>query len=218
MGGAAAALGDATASDREEILAELKALHQLLARRSVSEIDHRDTRDLRLLRDDTDAIHVALGRTKRELAALHMAAVGESGSARMIRQLDAVAENAERATKQILDAAEAIDDSTNTLSASLKHEQELSLALDIQDNVLRIFEACNFQDLSGQRIAKVLATLKFVEQRIAHMVEVWGGIEALKDFAPDAAERGTQLHGPKLDGDEGHASQEDVDAMFALAS
>ena len=31
-----------------------------------------------------------------------------------------------------------------------------SLALDIQDNVLRIFEACNFQDLTGQRIAKVL--------------------------------------------------------------
>ena len=183
-----------------------------------ADLDRSEANDLRSLRNDTDAIHFALGRTKQELAALHLAALGESGPTRMVRQLDAIAENAERATKQILDAAEAIDDAANTLSASLKREQEQSLALDIQDNVLRIFEACNFQDLSGQRIAKVLATLKFVEQRIAHMVEVWGGIEALKDYAAAAErEHGNQLHGPKLDGDEGHATQQDVDAMFALA-
>ena len=134
----------------------------------------------------------------------------------MIRQLDAVAENAERATRQILDAAEAIDDAANTLSASLKREQEKALALDIQDNLLRIFESCNFQDLNGQRIAKVVATLKFVEQRIAHMVEVWGGIEAIKHHAA-SARQDHELHGPKLDGDEGHATQQDVDAMFKLA-
>ena len=104
------------------------------------------------------------------------------------------------------------------LSASLKRQQEQALALDIQDNVLRIFEACNFQDLSGQRIAKVLATLKFVEERIAHMIEIWGGIDAFRSYAAAAspsANGSAMLHGPKLDGDDGHVSQDDVDAMFA---
>ena len=123
-------------------------------------------------------------------------------------------ESAERATEQILGAAEDIEDAANTLSASLKRDQEKSLALDIQDNVLRIFEACNFQDLTGQRIAKVLTTLKFVEERIAHMIEIWGGIDAFKPYAAAAANdrRNALLHGPKLDDDEGHVTQEDVDA------
>jgi chemotaxis protein CheZ len=136
----------------------------------------------------------------------------------MTRELDAVAESAERATQQILTAAEDIEDAANTLSASLKRQQEQTLALDIQENLLKIFEACNFQDLTGQRITKVLTTLKFVEERIAHMIEIWGGIDAFQAYAETAAVDlggGALLHGPKLDGDEGHVSQDDVDAIFA---
>ena len=136
----------------------------------------------------------------------------------MTRELDAVVESAERATRQILGAAEDIEDAANTLSASLKRQQEQALALNMQDNVLRIFEACNFQDLTGQRIAKVLTTLKFVEERIAHMIEIWGGIDAFRTYTATAAtdlNGDATLHGPKLDGDDGHVSQDDVDAMFA---
>ena len=52
------------------------------------------------------------------------------------------------------------------------------------------------------------------------MIEIWGGIDAFKDLrrAPQReADRNKLLHGPKLDGDDGHASQDDVDAMFATA-
>ena len=87
-------------------------------------------------------------------------------------------------------------------------------------NVLRIFEACNFQDLSGQRIAKVLATLKFVEDRVTRMMEIWGGAEALSHYAAEARaareNANVLLHGPQLAGDSGHASQDDVDAIFAV--
>jgi chemotaxis protein CheZ len=176
--------------------------------------------ELRCLKDDTDAIHVALNRTKHEIAALHVTALGWPGPAQMTRQLDAVAESAERATQQILDAAEAIEEAANTLSASLKREQEHALALDIRDNVLRIFEACNFQDLSGQRLVKVLSTVRFIEERIAHMTAVWGGIDAFKDYTAAAVaerDRSARLHGPELAGDDGHATQADVDAMFRAA-
>jgi chemotaxis protein CheZ len=207
-------------AERKEILAELKALHDLIERRGPkpgSDMEACGADELRRLKSDTDAIHHAINRTKQEVAALHANAFGPP-PARVTRELDAVVESAERATEQILGAAEDIEDAANTLSASLKREQEKSLALDIQDNVLRIFEACNFQDLTGQRIAKVLTTLKFVEDRIAHMIEIWGGIDALKTYAAAAAtdlDRNAMLHGPKLDDDEDHVSQDDVDAMFA---
>lgn len=207
-------------AERKEILAELKALHDLLERRGPkpgADIESCSADELRRLKSDTDAIHDAINRTKQEVAALHANAFGPP-PARVTRELDAVVESAERATQQILGAAEDIEDAANTLSASLKREQEKSLALDIQDNVLRIFEACNFQDLTGQRIAKVLTTLKFVEDRIAHMIEIWGGIDAFKTYTAAAAadlERNNMLHGPKLDDDEDHVSQDDVDAMFA---
>jgi chemotaxis protein CheZ len=84
--------------------------------------------------------------------------------------------------------------------------------------VVRIFEACNFQDLSGQRIAKVLATLTFVEDRVARMLEIWGGRDAIKDFAAGAliepATETKMVNGPKLSGDPGHVSQDEIDAMF----
>lgn len=217
-GGALEGVGISPA-DRQEILAELKALHDLVERRSPTsgaDIDARGADELRRLKSETDAIYLALNRTKQEVAALHINAFGPA-PARVTRELDAVMESAERATQQILGAAEDIEDAANTLSASLKREQEKSLALDIQDNVLRILEACNFQDITGQRIAKVLTTLKFVEERITHMVEIWGGIDAFKPYAAAAADidRNTLLHGPKLDDDEGHVTQEDVDRMFA---
>jgi chemotaxis protein CheZ len=205
-------------ADRQEILAELKALHDLIERRRpASSANAYESDELRELKSETDAIYHALTRTKQEIAALHVNAFGPP-PARMTRELDAVVESAERATQQILGAAEDIEDAANTLSASLQRQQEQALALDIQDNVLRIFEACNFQDLTGQRIAKVLTTLKFVEDRIAHMIEIWGGIDAFRTYTAAATavpHDVATLHGPKLDGDQGHVSQDDVDAMFA---
>ena len=80
---------------------------------------------------------------------------------------------------------------------------------DIQDLVVRIFEACNFQDLSGQRIAKVLSTLNFIQDHVSRVLE-----ELRK---PSAARRdGAQLlHGLRLVSDDGHLSQTDVDELFS---
>jgi chemotaxis protein CheZ len=144
---------------------------------------------------------------------LHSGAFAE-GAARASRELDAVVQSTERATQQILDAAEGIDEAANTLSATLRHEHELVLTSDIREHVVRIFEACNFHDLSGQRIAKVLATLRFVEDRVTRMMEIWAGSAALRSCAAPISDR-PFVNGPKLDGDGGHATQQEIDAMFA---
>jgi chemotaxis protein CheZ len=203
---------------QQEVLTELKALRDLINSRSFptsdGDTEHVEVSALRRLKDETESIHRAIGRTKQEIAALH---VSGAGSERVARELDAVVEWTERATQQILTAAEDIDQSARTLAGLLQSEQETALANGIRDQVIRIFEACNFQDLSGQRISKVLATLKFVEQHVLSMMDIWGGRETFDAIAPPPPEGDSEaklLNGPKLDDDPGHVSQDDIDALF----
>lgn len=41
----------------------------------------------------------------------------------------------------------------------------------MQDHVVRIYEACNFQDLAGQRIGKVITMLIMLEERLVAMIQ-----------------------------------------------
>jgi chemotaxis protein CheZ len=247
-GGAASAASENAAAclQHQDVLDELKALRGLIEQRAPeapqvenepqpnsafksgskreskreSNRDQITLDDLTKLKNETDSIHRAVTHTMQELASLHFGAFANAGHARASRELDAVVESSERATQQILSAAESIDEAANTLSASLKHDQEQSLASDIRDHVVRIFEACNFQDLGGQRIAKVLTTLTFVEDRVARMLEIWGGRDALDHYVEEAlgapdGETKPPMGGPKLNGDPGHVSQQEIDAMFA---
>jgi chemotaxis protein CheZ len=63
-----------------------------------------------------------------------------------------------------------------------------------------------------------MLTMRFIEQHISAMMEIWGGVDAIRAHAPqimDTREGDARLlNGPKLDGDAGHASQDDIDALF----
>ena len=227
---AAHAARSAPAADtgsNQDILAEIKALRELIQCQAPvvppappqPGSDRMTIGELNKLKYETDSIHRAITRTMRELADLHFGVFNDGAEGGIAgRQLDAVVTGTERATQQILEAAEGIDDAANTLSAALKSAQEHALSTDIRDHIVRIFEACNFQDLTGQRIGKVLETLQFVENSVARMMEIWGGHEVVRGYA-DAlvAERPEKkfLNGPKLDGEAGHATQQEIDAMFA---
>lgn len=80
-----------------------------------------------------------------------------------------------------------------------------------------MYEACNFQDLAGQRIGKVIATLVMVEEQLAVMIENCNNVTgaARPDKAAEPQPSGDVLNGPRLDGAGGHASQQDIDLMFA---
>ena len=170
------------------------------------------------LKHELDLIQEAISKTKHEIATVHITGFQGPEMVRVTHELDAIVDGTEQATQSILAAAEEIDQAAASLSASLKNEHENNLAHDISDRVIHIFEACNFQDLTGQRITKVVATLKFIEHHIGHMMEIWGGIDAFKDADPEAfAERDADrnlVNGPKLDGETGHASQDEIDALF----
>jgi len=170
------------------------------------------------LKVELDLIYDAINRTKREIAVLHGKSFNGEEMAKVNGELGAVVGGTEEATQQILEAAEAIDNASSALSKVTSPDQQKILSEEIQERVVSIFEACNFQDLTGQRISKVMTTMKFIENHINVMMDIWGGVDAIKAHVPaivDTREGDDKLlNGPRLDGDVGHASQDDIDALF----
>jgi len=189
-----------------EIMHELAALRALLSGPSFRQSSESSA----LPRDEVERVASKLRLIRSTITGPGHEQPGANGSrspgaqpTRIANELDAVMQGSEQATQKILAAAEEIDQAANTLSAALKSESEQGLAQDIRDRVIAIFEACNFQDLTSQRVAKVMASLGRIEQQIARTLE-----ELARESAPP-------MHGPRLADDGGHVSQSDVDSMFA---
>ena len=170
------------------------------------------------LKVELDLIYDAINRTKREIAVLHGKSFDGNEMSKVTGELGAVVGGTEEATQQILEAAEAIDQAASALAKVNSPDQQKILSEEISERVVSIFEACNFQDLTGQRISKVMSTMKFIENHITVMMDIWGGVDAIRAHAPpiidDREGDAKLLNGPKLDGDAGHASQNDIDALF----
>ncbi len=202
----------ATAAIGASVSGEIAEAHALL------ETYRAQIEQCEKLKVELDLIHDAINRTKREIAVLHGTSFNGEEMAKVNGELGAVVGGTEQATQQILEAAEAIDQAASALTKVTSADQQQRLAEEIQERVISIFEACNFQDLTGQRINKVMTTMKFIENHINVMMEIWGGVDAIKAHAPpiiDTREGDAKLlNGPKLDGDPGHASQDDIDALF----
>jgi len=193
-----------------EIMRELRALRAALSIAAPLRADPNGGRAHGGVTELTSQLNLIASAIRGDgpapIAASRLAsAAAEAPLSRIDSELLAVVSGTERATQKILSAAEEIDIAANNLSAALSGKIEQDLAQDIQDLVIQIFEACNFQDLIGQRVAKVLTAMKFVEEHIARV------LEEIKTASVAAA----ALHGPRLDGDRGHASQDDIDAIFA---
>ncbi|WP_157961927.1 protein phosphatase CheZ [Acuticoccus kandeliae] len=152
--------------------------------------------------------------TKSEIGALQARNSADIGNNRAVDELRAVVSGTETATDAILAAAETIDGVVQPL-LDCKDEATRQNAQTVADCVLEIFQACNFQDITGQRITKVLDSLQFIEERIATMVDVW---RTTLESAPGEEKKEKTdrdlLNGPALETDRGVVSQDDVDALF----
>jgi chemotaxis protein CheZ len=205
-----------------ELLAEIKALRALVEPKEdaqrLLETYQVQLAEMQKLKNELVIIHTAITRTKQEIATLHVSGFTGEQASRMTHELDAVVSGTEQATQTILGMVEEIDGIASSMIDGEKEQDDKALGKEIQDRVVRVFEACNFQDITGQRISKVVNTWKFIEGHIGQMMEIWGGIDAFKDFIPDGPPEpegdDALLNGPKLDNDVGHASQDDIDALF----
>jgi len=167
-------------------------------------------------RDELTALRDVVARNTRTLMAL----INDGKDRRMARaagELAASVESMETATQKVLASVEAVDDCARVLVSALTDDYHHGLAQDIQDHVVRVYEACNFQDLAGQRIGKVIATLVIVEEQLVAMIENCNNVTdaGRPGTAAGSQPSGDLLNGPRLDGEGGHASQQDIDVMFA---
>ena len=116
--------------------------------------------------------------------------------AKVTGELGAVVGGTEEATQQILEAAEAIDQAATAMTKVNSPDQQKLLSEEIGERVVSIFEACNFQDLTGQRISKVMTTMKFIENHITVMMDIWGGVDAIRTHAPSDRRRSGRRRPP----------------------
>jgi chemotaxis protein CheZ len=199
-------------------LRELKALRAMVERRGAPSEPEPHMNEVQQLKSELQQLYETVKNTMQEFAALHAAGFEGGQMAGVTNELGAVVGSAENATQRILTAAETIDEHASTLSAGLRSDHQLGLAQDIQDGVVRIFEACVFHDLTGQRIAKVTAALKVVEDHVGRMITIWGGPDAFAEFIPAASKlRATcpLINGPRLGDETDHVDQSGIDAIFA---
>jgi hypothetical protein len=123
------------------------------------------------LRGDLVEMAEAIRRTKAEITAISPPGAAETRLASASQALDAVVRSTEQATSDILGAAEAVQEAAWTLRE--RHvEGEVCEALD--RHATAIYTACSFQDLTAQRIARIIYTLRYLEDRIAAMIAIWG--------------------------------------------
>ncbi len=159
---------------------------------------------------ELEALGCEVARAKREIASLRVDDINASHIPTATDELDAVVEHTATATNEILDVCETLE----TLQGKLCGEE----ARVVGDAVTRIYEACSFQDITGQRIGKVVSALKAIESRVsavtARFAPAAGQAAPAEEPAPDARTAGQRLAtGPQLP--TAAASQEDIDRLLA---
>lgn len=168
------------------------------------------------LKADLQELSEAIERTKQEIATLRSADPTNDKIATASEALRAVVGDTEYATNGIINAAEAIEDVAGRLRAELTGEAQTQVD-ELFEHATAIFEACNFQDITGQRITKVVNTMEFIDERVRKMMEIWGGDSAFASVSRGEEKGpptpGEELHGPAIDGD-GSIGQDEIDALF----
>ena len=128
-------------------------------------------------------------------------------------ELDAIVGATEEATNGILQAVEVIEGLTGEINPAIAEK--------ITEAVTQVYESCNFQDITGQRITKVVKALKHIETKVDALVAAFGDeIQKYRELHPEKSEEKEQpsadaalLNGPQMPDDA--AKQAEIDALLA---
>ncbi len=155
-------------------------------------------------------------RVRQEIAAINRPADQADHLFSMEDQLDAIVSATEKATDTIMESIEKNNELVERLRAKVGDDAEAQALIDqMVDNGMEVFEACSFQDITGQRISKVVKSMKYVETRVNAIIEIWGkkAVETTQVKA-ETTRQGDQalLNGPQLEG--GGISQQEIDKLF----
>jgi chemotaxis protein CheZ len=154
------------------------------------------------LLQELDSLGRIISTARAEVVALRAEGLDQSIIPSATDELAEIVSHTAQATHDILDACEQLE----ALQGVAPDKAEALMAA-----TTRIYEACAFQDITGQRIAKVVTALQLIEARIG---------KARASFAPEVgppassepAAPAVLLNGPQLPGNA--ISQSAIDALF----
>jgi chemotaxis protein CheZ len=159
---------------------------------------------------EVEELAATLASARAEIAALQADDITESHIPSATDELDAIVAHTAAATDIILECCEKLDVLGPTLTGEASQV--------VQDVTTRIYEACSFQDITGQRITKIVATLQSIERKVAHMIDVFGRDHFNSKAEPPAPQAGepsaaSLLNGPQLPA--AAMDQSTIDALLA---
>ena len=173
----------------------------------------RESDQVHVLRRELNEISGYIQQTRQEIASLRPDRPGNSSINSATGELDAIVSQTEEATYSILNGAERIQQVAAQIPTS---DDVAALASQIENQAIEIMTTCSFQDLTGQRMTRVVNALRFIERRVNTMIEIWGVDGSIPpvvepaDTRPDAH----LMNGPQTGGEA--VSQNDIDALFSM--
>jgi chemotaxis protein CheZ len=166
---------------------------------------------LRNLTAELQGLVEAIEKTRAELAAARTTEVGLTHVPTATDELDAVVDATKGATDSIMSACEAMEKAVLGRGDAVETQ--------IIGEVTKIYEACTFQDITGQRIRKVVGVLRQVEGKVNHLLEALGHLDGgvHHPLAVEVADTRTDeqklMNGPQMSAQA--ISQDEIDKLLA---
>ena len=170
------------------------------------------------LRSEIFNLFQHIQRLREEIGRVVRQPEGQTRFEKMSDQLDAILTSTGEATHTVLGVLEAILSTAEEMREMPDPAKVEELCDRIAEKSMEGMEARSFQDITGQRISKIVRSLRFIEERVDAMTEICGreGIEALASGRPSDDEDlkdGVALQGPQLPGEA--VSQDEIDKLFS---
>jgi len=172
---------------RRNRAADTQMLLQAIERLEGMVVQNRETHEKDRLRMDLMEMARAISRTKSEIASLRPQGTDNNELGVASEALDAIVRTTERATSDILEAAEHVQEAAWTLREEGANE---AMCDELDRRATDIYTACSFQDLTAQRTTRIVNTLRYLEGRIEAMIEIWGEPEGQGESGTEAATEG----------------------------
>ncbi len=168
------------------------------------------------VKTEVEAIAARITLTKQEIANLKHPLAKEDKLHSAAMELSAVVKSTEEATTAIMQVAEHLDETVREVTTHITDAYVTSRLNEMTDQITKLFEACSFQDLTGQRITKVVKTIDYIEERVETMQVIWGRKDIEKMAVTDDSivkkDGELELHGPQAATEA--ISQDDIDKLF----
>jgi chemotaxis protein CheZ len=156
---------------------------------------------------EVEALGKTISSAKQEIAALRVDDIRDRDIPFATDELDAIVQHTAAATHAILESCEIMEEVAGKVTGDPSRQ--------IQDAITKIYEACSFQDITGQRITKVVTTLKTIEDKVAQIIKTFG-VQRSPIDTPMPAPATTEaelLNGPQLPSNA--MDQSDIDKLLA---